>query len=117
MEKDVLLPLVLTPCLAGAQITNLQRPNVVFIYAMILVSVISVVMVQNDPHSNVDRAAAQGVRFTNAHSAAATSTFPLCYACRHIPGGKSRNRYCRWWPLLQSSVGRYTMPDMLTKRL
>ena len=50
MEKRYfVLPLVLTPCLAQqivAQNNEPQRPNVVLFMPMILVSVISVVMVQ-----------------------------------------------------------------------
>ena len=84
MKKNYfVLPLVITPCLvqnAVAQEKGEQRPNVVFIYADDIGFGDFSCNGANTIHTpNVDRAAAQGVRFTNAHSAAATST-PSRYA-------------------------------------
>ena len=90
------LPLLITPCLvqnAVAQEKGEQRPNVVFIYADDIGFGDFSCNGANTIHTpNVDRAAAQGVRFTNAHSAAGTST-PSRYAMLIRPD-------------------RYTMPDM-----
>lgn len=84
MENRIyLFPLLLTSCLATkavAQEQNPQRPNVVFIYADdIGFGDLSCNGAKAIETPNIDRAAAQGVRFTNAHSAAATST-PSRYA-------------------------------------
>lgn len=84
MENRIyLFPLLLTSCLAtkaAAQEQNPQRPNVVFIYADdIGFGDFSCNGAKSIKTPNIDRAAAQGIRFTNAHSAAATST-PSRYA-------------------------------------
>lgn len=90
MKKNYfVLPLVITPCLvqnAVAQEKGEQRPNVVFIYADDIGFGDFSCNGANTIHTpNVDRAAAQGVRFTNAHSAAATKySFPLCHAYGRI---------------------------------
>lgn len=78
-----MLPLALSSCCmiqAGAQTTPHQRPNVVFIYADdIGYGDLSCNGAKTIHTPNVERLAAQGLRFTNAHSAAATST-PSRYA-------------------------------------
>ncbi len=118
MEKRYfVLPLVLTPCLAQqivAQNNEPQRPNVVFIYADdIGFGDFSCNGAKTIHTPNVDRAAAQGVRFTNAHSAAATST-PSRYAM--LTGEYA-------WRKAGTGIAdgdaasiirpeRYTMPDM-----
>ncbi len=109
MEKRYfVLPLVLTPCLAQqivAQNNEPQRPNVVFIYADdIGFGDFSCNGAKTIHTPNVDRAAAQGVRFTNAHSAAATST-PSRYAMltANMPGVKPE-QVLPMVTLLQSSV-------------
>lgn len=85
MRKEFygILPLALTSCLASqatAQEKQTQRPNVVFIYADdIGYGDLSCNGAKTIHTPNVERLAKMGVRFTNAHSAAATST-PSRYA-------------------------------------
>lgn len=84
MKKNLIVfPLIITPCLAQhavAQDKEAQRPNVVFIYADdIGFGDFSCNGAKTIKTPNIDRAAAQGMRFTNAHSAASTST-PSRYA-------------------------------------
>ena len=80
MRKEFygILPLALTSCLASqttAQEKQTQRPNVVFIYADdIGYGDLSCNGAKTIHTPNVERLAKMGVRFTNAHSAAATST-------------------------------------------
>ena len=85
MRKEFygILPLALTSCLAShatAQEKQSNRPNVVFIYADdIGYGDLSCNGAKTIHTPNVERLAKMGVRFTNAHSAAATST-PSRYA-------------------------------------
>ena len=86
MKKEYyygILPLALTSCLVSqtsAQERQINRPNVVFIYADdIGYGDLSCNGVKTIHTPNVERLAKMGVRFTNAHSAAATST-PSRYA-------------------------------------
>ena len=85
MKKEIygILPLALTSCLASqaiAQEKQKNHPNVVFIYADdIGYGDLSCNGAKTIRTPNVERLAAMGVRFTNAHSAAATST-PSRYA-------------------------------------
>ena len=80
MRKEFygILPLALTSCLASqatAQEKQTQRPNVVFIYADdIGYGDLSCNGAKTIHTPNVERLAKMGVRFTNAHSAAATRT-------------------------------------------
>ena len=118
MKKNYfVLPLVITPCLvqnAVAQEKGEQRPNVVFIYADDIGFGDFSCNGANTIHTpNVDRAAAQGVRFTNAHSAAATST-PSRYAM--LTGEYAWRK--AGTGIADGDAGsiirpdRYTMPDM-----
>ena len=86
MKKEYyygILPLALTSCLVSqtsAQERQANRPNVVFIYADdIGYGDLSCNGAKTIHTPNVERLAKMGVRFTNAHSAAATST-PSRYA-------------------------------------
>ena len=86
MKKEYyygILPLALTSCLVSqtsAQERQINRPNVVFIYADdIGYGDLSCNGAKTIHTPNVERLAKMGVRFTNAHSAAATST-PSRYA-------------------------------------
>ena len=86
MKKEYyygILPLALTSCLVSqtsAQERQINRPNVVFIYADdIGYGDLSCNGAETIHTPNVERLAKMGVRFTNAHSAAATST-PSRYA-------------------------------------
>ena len=85
MKKEFygILPLALTSCLvsqATAQEKQKNHPNVVFIYADdIGYGDLSCNGTKTIHTPNVERLAAMGIRFTNAHSAAATST-PSRYA-------------------------------------
>ena len=118
MKKNYfVLPLVITPCLvqnAVAQEKGEQRPNVVFIYADDIGFGDFSCNGANTIHTpNVDRAAAHGVRFTNAHSAAATST-PSRYAM--LTGEYAWRK--AGTGIADGDAGsiirpdRYTMPDM-----
>ena len=82
--KNLTLPLLAAPCCLAnanaAQEGKPTKPNVVFIYADdIGIGDFSCYGATALNTPNVDRAANNGVRFTNAHSAAATST-PSRYA-------------------------------------
>ena len=86
MKKEYyygILPLALTSCLVSqtsAQERQINRPNVVFIYADdIGYGDLSCNGAKTIHTPNVERLAKMGVGFTNAHSAAATST-PSRYA-------------------------------------
>ena len=78
-----MLPVALSACFladAGAQGIQRQRPNVVFIYADdIGFGDLSCNGAKTIHTPHVEQLAARGLRFTNAHSAAATST-PSRYA-------------------------------------
>lgn len=84
MKKELyVLPLTLTACCtvaARAQTPGAARPNVVFIYADdVGYGDLSCNGSRTIHTPNVERLARMGARFTNAHSAAATST-PARYA-------------------------------------
>lgn len=116
-KKYFVFPLIITPCLvqhAVAQDKGLQSPNVVFIYADdIGYGDFSCNGAKTINTPNVDRAAARGIRFTNAHSAAATSTpsrYAMLtgeYAWRKAGTGIADGDAAA---IIRSE--RYTMPDM-----
>lgn len=82
-KKYYVFPLAVSSCLtlqAEHKDKKIEKPNVIFIYADdIGYGDISCNGAQTIRTPNIDRLAAEGVRFTNVHSAAATST-PSRYA-------------------------------------
>ena len=98
MKKELyMLPLALTSCFATkvcAQAKLPGTPNVVFIYADdIGYGDLSCNGAKTIHTPNVERLAKMGVRFTNAHSAAATST-PARYAM--LTGEYAWRKATRW---------------------
>lgn len=114
----LILPLMALPISGQAEkrgnVEMPQCPNVVFIYADdIGYGDLSCNGSKTINTPNVQRMATEGVRFTNAHSAAATST-PSRYAM--LTGEYAWRRegtgYCRWgcgndYPSRTIHVGRY----------
>ncbi|MDE6051347.1 MAG: sulfatase-like hydrolase/transferase, partial [Paramuribaculum sp.] len=80
MTHRPILALALGSAAAAATAANTDRPNVIIIYADDLgYGDLECYGAKNVTTPNVNRLAAQGTRFTNAHAAAATST-PSRYA-------------------------------------
>ena len=75
MTHRPILALALGSAAAAATAANTDRPNVIIIYADDLgYGDLECYGAKNVTTPNVNRLAAQGTRFTNAHAAAATST-------------------------------------------
>ena len=96
------LPLLSQAQEGGEQATRLNRPNVVLIYADDLgFGDLSCYGARNVSTPNVDRLAANGLRFTQAHAVASTSTpsryalltgeYPFRKNGTDVAAGKGRN--------------------------
>ena len=95
---------VLAGCSGAGKNAEAQKPNVVFIYADdIGIGDLGCYDGSAIETANVSRLADEGLRFTNAHSGAATSTqrscnqytCALCHAYRRICLEKKGNRYSK----------------------